>query len=594
MEHHIILSFLSNYRLPLTITNYQTSMGEVSGYNSSEPAVKYVIKSIKDKAVLEKIFVFTSRAINSNIDKKNPESLSHYSLFKKHIQAEFNFFSDSSFENSDFNEIENADDNEYDAFSELAVSAKNMADKIMAFKQRAGGEIVIHVDLTGGFRIAAFLISTVVQLLEHKEGITIEDYIYSQFKPNRIMDASEIVQSSSLAAGAEAFMQYGSATVLRNYIYEHKGTSSSLKKLADSMDNFSESLMLCRAGTLHTTAKRLKDSIADFEKSEKDNAYDKLFSVFLDEIKEKYTTVISYEDEKDYRSRLNIIKWCAENNYLQQAMTFYTEWIPTIIVQIGICKPNNEIKEECIKKTQDYVPWEKYMITEYVPKYKISNNDSNPEFCDLIKKYYSSNRTEEIISIKQNLKNLLDGIGKDCYFMLEKILSEIAENDKIREEIKKGIYHWDNLIHNLKKYLYSLIEYCNSLEFNSKGNLKKNWRSKFTYAFIRDQIKKMPDDKIHQLFFKPLIANISDDKKSAQSDLRKILPKLIKLGFISTKLLENLDKAVDICCSYIDLKDMRNNINHAGAEDTYNITSAALQKRILEELEKIQKVINKQ
>ena len=102
----------------------------------------------------------------------------------------------------------------------------------------------------------------------------------------------------------------------------------------------------------------------------------------------------------------------------------------------------------------------------------------------------------------------------------------------------------------------------------------------------------MPSDKIHQIFFNPLITNISDE--SAQSDLRKILPKLIKLGFISTKLLENKDKAVDICCSYIDLKDMRNKINHAGAENTENITSAALQKRILAELEKIQKVISKQ
>ena len=356
MEHHILLSFLSNYRLPLKLTNYKTSIGDVSGYNSSEPAVKYVIKSIKDKAVLEKIFLFTSRAINSNIDKNNPEYTSHYSLFKKHLQDEFEFFNDNSFENSDFNEIENANNNEYDAFSELVASAKIMADKIIDYKKSVDGEIAVHVDLTGGLRIAAFLISTVVQLLEHKKGITIKDYIYSQFfsnnYPGRIFNASEIVQSSSLAAGAEAFMQYGSATVLCNYIDEHeqKGISGSLKNLADSMDNFSESLMLCRAGTLHNATKRLKESIADFEKSEKDNPYDKLFSVFLNEIKEKYSTVISYKDENDYRSRLNIIEWCAKNNYLQQAMTFYTEWIPTILVQSGICQPDNEIEEECIKK----------------------------------------------------------------------------------------------------------------------------------------------------------------------------------------------------------------------------------------------------
>lgn len=588
MEHHILLSFLSDYKNKQPqLTNYQTSMGEVSGYNSSEPAVKYVIKSIKDKAVLEKIFVFTSREIHSSIDKNNPKSISHYSQFKKHLQEEFNFFNDSSFENSDFNEIENADDNEYDAFSELAVSAKNMADKIMAFKQRAGGEIVIHVDLTGGFRIAAFLISTVVQLLEHKKDITIKDYIYSQFFKNnyigRIFNANEIVQASSLAAGAEAFMQYGSATVLRNYIYEHKGTSANLRKLADSMDNFSESLMLCRAGTLHIAAKRLKESIADFEKSEKDNPYDNLFSVFLNEIKDKYSTVISYEDEEDYNSRLNIIKWCAENNYLQQAMTFYTEWIPAIIVQSGICKPNNEIKEECKKKTQDYVPWEKYMITDYLPQYKVKvcNSDYLSRFCQLIKEYYSSERLET----QRQLKALLDKIGNGCYEKLVKIFDEIKENDKIRSEIKgKTSDEWQKIT---LTHLYKLINYLYLHRIDPKKGLKKKWQNDFSYVFIRNKIKDMPNEAIISFFYEPVIKNCTK-----QPNLRKKIIGLIQEGNLYTilpVLPENLDKVSDICCSYIKLKDIRNKINHAGSKD---ITSAALQKRILAELEKIQKVIN--
>jgi len=56
-------------------------------------------------------------------------------------------------------------------------------------------------------------------------------------------------------------------------------------------------------------------------------------------------------------------------------------------------------------------------------------------------------------------------------------------------------------------------------------------------------------------------------------------------------LPENLDTVSDICCSYIDLKDMRNKINHAGSE---NITSGTLRERILAELDKIQKAISKQ
>ncbi len=50
MEHHILLSFLSNYQPKKEIissTSYETENGKISGYNSSEPAVKYVIKCLE-------------------------------------------------------------------------------------------------------------------------------------------------------------------------------------------------------------------------------------------------------------------------------------------------------------------------------------------------------------------------------------------------------------------------------------------------------------------------------------------------------------------------------------------------------------------
>ena len=146
---------------------------------------------------------------------------------------------------------------------------------------------------------------------------------------------------------------------------------------------------------------------------------------------------------------------------------------------------------------------------------------------------------------------------------------------------------WKNYTTTEIKYLYGLIKYYNSLE--KKNNLYDNWVRKYNYSFLINRLRKIDNNGVYKVFFEPLFSK-TEIKESVSKDRLNInLPRLIDLKKISSSCEKNI--TADICCSYIDLKDMRNNINHAGAE---NITSGTLQDRILTELDKIQKAINKQ
>lgn len=479
-DKHILLTFLSDYKpnaknnqiIPLI--KYITSLGEISGYNSSEPAVKYVVQSIKDKANLDKIFVFTSKKMNREItyklnEKDNEHKGSHYSLFKQNLQNEYQNFNDNSFEKTDFNEIDNATDNNYNAFSELVSSATSMADKIIAFKRESGCDIVIHVDLTGGLRIAAFLISTVVQLLEHQKGITIKDYIYSQFfepgKPGKIFNASEIVQSSSLVSGAEAFVKYGSTEVLDDYFQGKK--IPNLRPLLDSMREFAEALQICSAGLLPNRIKDLKKQIEIFElKANIFNEYESLFNVFLEKIKDKYKKLFAELDGRESIQLLNIMEWCKENNYIQQEVTFATELIPRIIylekifyyddeeaIKEEYFKKNNKInkgKDKKGKKDKDKL-WQELSDYDrasfFIKSYKHEafepyGHEEEDRFSEMIKREYA----------RTNLNS--DVANKICYKYLEinKIRNKInhAANKRDIEDVKQSL---SEMIETLKRVI---------------------------------------------------------------------------------------------------------------------------------------------
>ena len=84
----------------------------------------------------------------------------------------------------------------------------------------------------------------------------------------------------------------------------------------------------------------------------------------------------------EYKNKVScackIIKWCAANGYLQQAVTFYIEWLPVYLTDAYLI----EVKEQnivttCNANKHSWEPWQRYFIREFKYRGNSQCADSN-------------------------------------------------------------------------------------------------------------------------------------------------------------------------------------------------------------------------
>ena len=123
-------------------------------------------------------------------------------------------------------------------------------------------------------------------------------------------------------AGVEEFVNFGSVNALEKY-YQGKERSESLKNLLAAMKNFAGAIKLCHYGQFSEAIINLHDAVRDF-KPAADDVEDMLMARLIERIRKDYHGLIVNRDLDD----LAVIRWCLEKDYLQQALTLYTERIP--------------------------------------------------------------------------------------------------------------------------------------------------------------------------------------------------------------------------------------------------------------------------
>ena len=78
----------------------------------------------------------------------------------------------------------------------------------------------LYVDITGGFRHAAMMMTSLVQLLQYS-GMKLKKLLYSDFQPgrelNKVFDFTEIGRQYRLISGAEEFSRFGSVYSIEKY-----------------------------------------------------------------------------------------------------------------------------------------------------------------------------------------------------------------------------------------------------------------------------------------------------------------------------------------------------------------------------------------
>lgn len=250
-------------------------------------------------------------------------------------------------------------------------SIMRMFDFVKQYMQTHQDDAVrMHVDMTGGPRHASMIMLALLQMLQY-QGIESGMVLYTDFGAHKVEIATDLMGMFTLISGAEEFTSYGRAEQLKQYFSRQHSLSPSLQYLLQCMEKVSETIRVCGSYEIMEKALTiLEHAITEYEEAMQQNEevteQDKLFSKLLPQIKKEYQPILAQHVQKV--NPADIIVWCAKRQFLQQAVTFYTEWLPRYLVQEQcITVLDTDIIKECKAHGQLWSSWEIYFFKNYIP-----------------------------------------------------------------------------------------------------------------------------------------------------------------------------------------------------------------------------------
>ncbi len=420
----VLLLFLSEFHLTnaqtMIVTQYDSEFGRLDCVQTNEAAVKYGLASLERRGrTLDRIFLFatnkTRESLKLFVNGKLQEK-SHLECFEERLCSERPKLR-GRFEIIDYDE---------DVEPEKSIAqVVQMAQKIRQYSDRVGEQVVLHADMTGGFRHASMLMLAVMRLLKYS-GMTIGRVFYANFPKRRLEDVTDIHRIFDLVSGAEEFVSFGSVEMLLAYFAERKELVKrrQLEELLATIKDFSDAVRICRTGKFEELLGQLGQKIEAFEELADKSLQENLFAEIIETVRREYADILA-EDA----GRIEIIAWCVRKGFLQQAMTLYTEWVPAYVVEKKVYYPNPlhqvEIQEKCEQMNGGYKKWENVFLHEYY-----CDKSANLDTTGLSAKLWSPFRAMLQRAIKERKR-----VELAAPFDTEKIKNVLLEIHKVDQEV---------------------------------------------------------------------------------------------------------------------------------------------------------------
>ena len=358
---HIMLLFLSQVHLnrdrSLFVFPYTLPDGTVIDcVQPQEAALRRTAASLQKQGErLDCLFYFstqrTQEAVQYIDDAGQERSLTHEAWFLEQVRP---FVAHCI----------RIDYNEQSPTTESVRPVLEMADTIRSFLKEKGWQpedVEIHADVTDDFCHALIMLS-VIQLLKHY-GIRATTILSSNSYEQPIENVTDIYRMFNLISGADAFINFGSTREIMAYMEGAEQTAESAA-LLQTMRDFTDAVRICRTGNIAPLAKELQTALKNFEQAGAVSFREDIFRRILTFFKREYGALL-----KEKVTHLDIIRWCVEKGYFQQAVTLCSEWIPGIIVARHIFYPIRPgIQTTCNQMRKKYQTWEHYFINTYTPK----------------------------------------------------------------------------------------------------------------------------------------------------------------------------------------------------------------------------------
>lgn len=309
MAQKIIL-FLSDRKDEATKNDYyyqddKDKLNPIAGIQTNDAPVRYLLRS--SGAVEEVICVVTEKAQSALAD------------FERVVHQE-----------APRAKVVEIPYEEKQSFSEVAIPA------ILAEVER-GDEI--YLDVTGGFRNANMHLLLLSRVLSYK-GIRTAGAVYSNYWTSTVEDVSHLFRLFDLVDGMQELTSLGSAQTLRRY-YEAEPDEQDpdVKELIDCMARLTEDITLCHTAQI---GQRMDDFNRAMEKARE--CSDPLMHVLLDVFR------MTFGEEM---TTAGLVRWCANNDMIQQALTVYTEHIPDVIMSGRILRRGPSVENVSKKEYEN-------------------------------------------------------------------------------------------------------------------------------------------------------------------------------------------------------------------------------------------------
>lgn len=453
-------------------------------------------------------------------------------------------------------------------------------------------EVVIHIDITGGPRHSVMLMLALIQMIKFsgaKVGMVIYANVLRKKSQNdmqkgMIEDVGDIMDMFTLISGAEEFASIGNVSQIQKYFEPRGNISWCLNSLLDCMEDFSETIRVCGNYKSMTEAlAQLKNNIASYENFLKANAgnlceQELFFGKLLPTIKNEYADIMPYGGIN--ATPVQIIRWCAKRKFLQQAVVFYTEWLPDYLIDSKLVEvTDSNVSLECEKHKMDWSSWKIYLFKSYTPTKEVAIQQQN--------------KSVEIVADKLN------------YMDLRKILTANLSINQIAVKVKNKNEKFEVFIENLKKLskkvtlsnfsqLIKGLNEDNSIKIILKKSAPKN-----------TSFNSYLDKRIHTLFNASDVVlaallnvnredvvnlfnleEVEKEKKSADEkgqSRKEVFVQLLQTGILKTKLpKENLLQFVAQYNEYVG--EWRNKFSHAVSEGSDKEKNMSITQAILDSI----------
>jgi len=497
------------------------------GIITNEAPIKAIANRLDGK--IDAIIYIASDSVNSVIDSGSEKlCMTHLEFLKKRISE---YMLQNQYGSPLEIEISIEDEPNIESVSETVFC---VYEKLVQWA-REDKNINIYIESNGGIRYVFTMLLSLTKTLENfYDNIQISEVtgmVYDGKKPTIIKDTKVIYDTAQLSGFVSEFVNYGRTEGLYSYINNSISDMEKypdIKRVLQKLEKTADDIQLCRTRMMLEDfygPSNLKNTIEDFIRlhrnpgaavyqNETDKASIMVLTHLLELILEEFGETIyinDIDDEKEPISYLpNMIQWCVQKSYVQQALTLCSERIPEYLFRTSKISLHGGM--EVSLSNTDTGKYEKYyyfishMENDFISQIK------KLAVCSVLKRI----KDDAILSLSDDeWAKLMEG---ESTVLQASYLS--SNMDTCVQDIEKFLLEYLFLIDNSEKQVEQLIarsKWLGGVDFNQKVYISNKIKTPMKYALCGGYL----DEKKQSLVLHNNVSNRTEI-------IKKILPELVR------------------------------------------------------------------